>query len=103
MKKHLKIIPIFMLALLCVCNGIEENKDQQDAALRLDYEALASAVADGACVADISAMERDGKASGYVVTFSDGGGLTLQGLEEGGRELISFTEDAAGYCFEFKD
>ncbi len=90
------------MMFLCACNGIEDNEKQQNAALRLDYEALVSAAADGACVADISAIERDDKASGYVLSFSDGGGLTLSDLQEGGRELKSFTEDALGYCFEFE-
>ncbi len=98
MKRRLLYISSILLTLICACNGPEEINPQDDV-LRLDFGAVTAAVQDGASVADISAVERDGVTVGYVVSFAGGSGITLLDMAEGGKVVTGLHEDARGYCF----
>ncbi len=89
------ILPV----LLGACGGIENTERDW---LLLDLMLPVSYVEEGAEVADISAIERDGRAVGYAFSFSDGHALTVLDGQEG-LAVTGFSEDSANYYFEIKD
>lgn len=100
MKRLIRLIPLCLLALLCGCNGLESSEEQATP-LKFDLTDLVSDVQNGAEVADITTMERDGRAVGYTVSFADGCAVTLLGQEDG-SVVTALSEDSENYYFEIE-
>ena len=99
---HLFLLCLSLL-VLAACNG---KDDPQGDALKLDFSALQTYLQDGAEVAAVSAVERDGNTVGYVVYFADGSNLTLlndYGSGENAKAVKSFGEDSSLFWFETED
>ena len=98
------VLPLCFLAQLCACNGVEDP--QPDNTLILDFSALLAQMQDGAEVAGIEAVEREGNTVGYIVTFADGNSVTLLNQTADGAqgsEVKGLSEDSQNYWFDLRD
>ena len=99
MKRFMKFC-IVCLAALCFCGCGSKEEPAADEALMLDFSALLEQVQNGAEVAEIAAVEREGNAVGYIVTFADGNSVTLLNQTAdgaAGSEVKGLSEDSQNY------
>lgn len=98
MKKKLIYIFLVLPLLLTSCGGIDVTERDW---LLLDLMWPVTYVERGGEVADISAVERDGRVEGYIITFSDGCSFTILDGHEG-LAVTGLSEDSANYYFEIE-